>query len=78
MAEPMEVTLPCRVGDDVWGISRRGGHTLIVSGIVHQMYFIDDMQLVITIRGACKGEWGKHIFPTYDAAKAAIDEEQRE
>ncbi len=67
------VTLPCRLGDHVWGISNRGGNLMVVSGIVNEMYFVDDMKLVIAIRYVCKGEWGKRIFPTYEEAKAALE-----
>lgn len=71
------VTLPCRLGDKVYGIKNRGGNLSIASGFVNEMYFVDDMKLAITIRNICRGEWGKHIFPTYEEAKAALDKLQR-
>ena len=71
------ITLPCRLGDKVWGISKRGGNLSIAHGFVNEMYFVDDMKLAITIKGVCKGEWGKRIFPTYEEAKAAVDRLRR-
>jgi hypothetical protein len=75
MANHFEVTLPCKIGDQVWGIRRHGGNKVAQPGLVSEMYFIEDMKLVIAIKHICRGTWGKNIFPTYEAAQAALDKD---
>lgn len=75
MDEYITVRLPCKIGDTVWGISRRGGNRAVCSGKVSQMYFVDDaggMKLVMTIRCVCSGEWGKQVFRSREDAWAAV------
>lgn len=67
------VTLPCLVGDEVWGIRIFGGKPHIHRGKVKEMYFSDDMRLCIATKNAGRGEWGKIIFPSYEAAVAAVE-----
>lgn len=67
------VTLPCRIGDKVWGIRRHGGNRVVHPGFVSEMYFIEGMKLVVAVKHVCRGEWGKMVFPTYEEAKAALE-----
>lgn len=72
MARSFKVTLPCQVGDEVWGFRIYRGAVIIKRGFVHQMYFVEGMRLCICVKQVCRGEWGKNIFPTYEAAVAAL------
>jgi hypothetical protein len=63
--------LPCKVGDTVWAIrSYNPGKKVVVSGKVSEMYYIDEsMKLCIVVKGITRGEWGKRVFPTCEAAE---------
>lgn len=68
------MVIPCKIGDTVWAIRpTRGGHLCAMKGVVSEMQFIgSEMRLSITIRGRCRGEWGKTIFATREEAEAEI------
>lgn len=66
------VELPCRIGDRVWAIRNYKGVKIPKEGIVSQMFFTDDMELVICVKGAARGLWGKTVFATQEEAAAAI------
>lgn len=69
------VVLPCKIGDEVWGIRRSNKGALSPHrGIVSHMVFSDDMKLCIVVQHICRGEWGKKVFATYEDACAAIRE----
>lgn len=69
------VELPCKMGDTVWGIKAfNHGRLLAKQGIVHQMFFGDDMRLCICVKDVCRGEWGKNVFATKEEAEVAIGE----
>ncbi len=68
--DAMEV--PCKMGDEVWGLKKYRGRQLPKQGIVCQMYFGDDMRLCISVKNVCRGEWGKNVFATEAEAQAAI------
>ena len=72
-----QVTLPCKIGDEVWGIRKHWKHDIVMPGIVSEMYYLDDMSLAILVHGVCRGQWGTAVFPTYEAAQAAIKERKR-
>lgn len=65
------ITLPCQVGDEVWGFRYYKGKFLIKRGYVTEMYFTEGMRLCICVKNVTRGEWGKNIFPSYEAALAA-------
>lgn len=65
---------PCRIGDEVWGLKIYRETLLPKKGVVHQMYYGDDMQLCICVKGVCRGQWGKNVFATREEAEAAIGE----
>lgn len=64
--------LPCKIGDEVWGIRKHQGKSLVKRGFVSQMYFVEGMRLCICVKNVARGEWGKKIFPTYEAAVAYL------
>lgn len=68
------VEVPCKMGDEVWGLKIYKGNRFAKKGVVHQMYFGDDMRLCICVKGVCRGEWGKTVFATDKEAYAAIEE----
>ena len=68
------VELPCKLGNEVWGIQKCKGALTPKRGIVSSMFFVDDMKLCIVVNRICRGEWGKGVFATYEDACAAIRE----
>lgn len=68
------IELPCKIGDMVWGIKKFNYETKQVKqGIVHMMFFGENMRLCICVKGACRGEWGKNVFATREEALAKMD-----
>lgn len=59
------IKLPCKIGDEVWCIRTYNGHkSHAQKGKVTEMYFADDMRLVIHIKHIGRGFWGDRIFAT--------------
>lgn len=70
----MTIELPCKIGDTAWAIRNLGGHKRIVSGKVSEMYFIEEMNLVIVVKNVARGLWGKAVFGTFEEAERVYDE----
>ena len=68
------VEIPCKIGDEVWGIKKFNHGTKVVKGTVYQMYIVEDMKLSIVVKGVGCGEWGSNIFATKEEAEAKIRE----
>lgn len=68
-----EITLPCQIGDEVWGIRAYKGAKHAQCGRVSEMFFTEDMRLMIAIKHICRGEWGKNIFATRQEAIATLE-----
>ena len=66
------VELPCKIGDEVWGLKLYRDARIPKKGVVHQMYFGEDMTLCICVKKVCRGQWGRNIFATREEAEAAI------
>lgn len=68
------VVIPCKIGDTVWAVRRlNGGHLCAMQSVVSEMQFVgSEMRLSITVRGVCRGEWGKTIFATQEEAEGEI------
>ena len=64
--------LPCKIGDEVWGIRNYRGIKHPQRGRVNEMCYRADMSLLITVKHICRGVWGESVFPTYEAACAAL------
>ena len=66
------ITLPCKIGDTVYGIRRFHGDRIVKSGTVSEMFYNKNMELVIVIKNLCRGFWGENIFGTKEEAEAAL------
>ena len=66
------ISLPCKVGDTVFGIKRVGRGLKVVKGLVSEIYFVGDMEMVIVLRGYCRGKWNETIFGTKEEAEAEL------
>ena len=69
------ISLPCKLGDVVWAIRSYKGIRCPQSGVVSEMYFIDDMKLHVAVKHVARGEWGKTIFASYEDVCKAIGKE---
>ena len=67
------VELPCKIGDFVWAIRSYKGVKHPQRGVVGEMFFTNNMQLMIVVKHVARGLWGEKIFATYEEAQAAID-----
>ena len=65
------ITLPCKIGDTVYGI-RRYQDRIVKAGTVSEMFYNRDGELIIAIKNVCRGCWGRQIFGTYEEAEAAL------
>lgn len=66
--------IPCAIGDRVWGLGKYNGTYRPKLGIVAQMYFdSEDMNLVISVRGLCRGIWGERIFSSREEAERGAE-----
>lgn len=66
------VKLPCRIGETVWGVSTYNKSQKVRLGVVSEMVFNSNMELIITVRGISRGRWGESVFSTEAEAKAAV------
>ncbi len=67
--------LPCQIGDSVYAIRGWSGRQVVHRGEVSEMVFRegkDGMELVIAVRGICRGLWGEKIFGTKEDAENAL------
>lgn len=68
------VDLPCKIGDKMWCIRRSGQAKHPKAGIVTEMYFAPNMELVIVVGNIARGVFGKTVFSTQKEAEKAIKE----
>ena len=73
----MTTELPCKIGDRVWAIRNYKGFRHPQEGVVSDMCFTNDMNLVIVIKHVARGEWGKTVFRTREETEEAIRERGR-
>lgn len=74
------MTLPCEVGDMMWGIRTYGGKYVkknknAEQARVTEMYFSEGMRLCIVLKGVCRGEYGVAVFGSREEAEAALKED---
>lgn len=75
----MTVEIPCAIGDTVWGIKHtRNGGLIPQQGVVGEIYFKKNMDLMIVIHYVCRGQWNDSIFATEEEAMAEIRRIKRE
>lgn len=67
------VELPCKNGDKVWIARRYKCHKRPRWGIVSEMFFTNDMELCIVVKGVARGKWGVDVFATYEEAEKQIE-----
>lgn len=68
------VELPCKIGNRVWAIRSYKGIKHPQEGIVSEMFFTDDMRLMIAVKNVARGVWGETVFCSYSEACKAIEE----
>lgn len=71
------VELPCKIGDKVWIARRYKCHKKPRWGIVSEMFFTENMELCIVVKGVARGKWGVDVFSTYEEAEAQIERNNR-
>ena len=65
--------VPCKIGDTVWGIQRRGRTLCPMKGKVSEISFVGpEMAVCIVVDKVGRGPWGINVFPTKDEAEEAI------
>lgn len=65
---------PCKIGDRVWAIRSYKGIKRPQEGIVSEMFFTDDMRLMIVVKNVARGVWGETVFGTLKEIEKAIIE----
>ncbi len=58
------VKLPCQIGDEVWFVKSYKGNYVPKRGIVSEMRFTNDMDLIITVKSLGRGKWNERVFAT--------------
>ena len=66
------VKLPCKVGDEVWGIRGLTYRPFIKQGPVTEIYFTIGMEAGIVVRGCGPCRWGVDAFWTREEAEEAV------
>lgn len=64
--------LPCNIGDEMWGIRNYKGMCQPKKGVVSEMFYTEDMELVIVLKHICRGVYGEKIFRSYEACLQAL------
>lgn len=64
---------PCNIGDRVWAIRSYKGIKHPQEGVVSEMFFTKDMQLMIVVKHVARGIWGETVFGSYKEASEAIE-----
>ena len=70
------VELPCKIGDYVWAVRSYRGKKHPQRGFVSDMYFANDMSIIIVVKNIARGKWGETVFATDKEAYAAIEGEK--
>lgn len=69
----MTVEIPCKIGDELCGVRCYRGVYHPQIGIVNEMFFANDMSLIIVLKHVCRGQYGKTVFADYDECQAECD-----
>ena len=69
-------TIPCKIGDIAWCIRNYKGNNHPTMGIVSEIYFNKDMEVIVALQHIGRGEWGKKIFGTEQETWDAIRERE--
>ena len=72
------IALPCERGQSVWIIRNfSGGNKRPVEGIVSEMFYRSDMELVIVVKYEGRGIFGETVFLTREEAEAKLREKSK-
>ena len=63
---------PCKIGDEVFGIKRRGYRPIILQRKVTQLFYSDDMELCAVVENVCRGKFGEVVFLAREEAEEAL------
>ena len=64
------ISLPCKVGDEVWAIRSYNHIKFPAKGEVGEIYFADkSMTPCIVVKGINRGKWGEKVFATFEDAE---------
>lgn len=72
------IELPCKIGQDAWVIRGYKGIKQPQKSEISEMYFTQQMKLIIVVKYVGRGEYGKEVFLTKEEAEAAIAERSKE
>ena len=72
------VRLPCKVGDLLWTVKWTGNRRAAVQVAVTQMWFTDDMRLIVKAKNCKQGEIGGSFFLTREDAEEALRKEKEQ
>ena len=61
--------LPCKIGDTVYCIRNFKGQKHIKKGFVSEMFYRNDMELVIVVSNIGRGLYGEKVFNTMEEAR---------
>lgn len=70
----MNIEIPLAIGQTAYGIRNFKGKKTIQKGVVSEMFFTNNMELMICIYFVCRGKYGETIFSTYEDAKKRLEE----
>ena len=60
--------VPCKIGDQVAVVQNDKGKESIQIGVVSEMYFTNDMELMIVVKHISRGQWGIDVFASVEDA----------
>ncbi len=64
--------LPCRIGDRAWIIRGCVGREYIRVGQIREMFYRNDMQLVVVVHGLGRGIIGESVYLSCEEAREAL------
>lgn len=64
------IEIPCKIGDTVYGIRKHYGSYKAEKTQVSEMYFTNDMKLVVVAKHVCRGLMGENVFLSEEEAQA--------
>lgn len=77
------VDLPCKIGDEMYGVRCYRGVCHPQAARVSEMYFIswpcpEGMRLQIVLKHICRGQYGRDVFHTYEECKEECERRNRQ
>lgn len=69
------VRFPCKVGDTLWTVKWLGNKRTVTQVVISEMWFDDNMCLIVKSRNCRSGQIGQAYFLTREEARAALEKE---